>query len=230
MTSEYKFPGSQSNKIKQSPWAWIWGGLPWVILGIYFWRFAESTNMLIFAIVLGIAITIPRYLSWKKTSYVIEDNSVTYHRGSIGRTQTIELPASQFQRITENPGMFGQFLGYTTISMRMKGETNLIRLSHIPRSAGLTQKLIQLRDRHSDYDEAKELEELAIIDARQRGEHKEEIQSSPITGTYDNSEAIEPEFTDISNTITCSNCSSDIQSDARFCPYCGSAITPQDSP
>lgn len=229
MSNEYKFPGSESNEIKQSPWAWIWGGAPWIVLAIWFWFGSGSTGMTIFAVVLGIAVTAPRYISWRKTLYVINESSVTYQRGSIGPTQTVELPAEQFQRITDNPGMFGKFLGYTTVSMRLKGESNFMRLSHIPTAANMTQKLITMRDRYSDYDEAKEMEELAIIAARQRGEYKEETPSNPITGTYENPDTIEPVYTDISDTISCANCDSEIQSDARFCAYCGSPITTEES-
>ena len=229
MTNEYKFQGSESNEIKQSPWAWIWGGAPWIVLAIWFWFGSGSTNMTIFAVVLGIAVTAPRYISWRKTLYVINDSSVTYQRGSIGPTQTVELPASQFQRITDVPGMFGKFLGYTTVSLRLKGESNFIRFSHVPSASNMTQKLIQMRDRYSDYDEAKEMEELAIIAARQRGEYKEDTRSNPITGTYENPETIEPEYTDISDSIICNKCDVEIQSDARFCPYCGSEITEEHS-
>ena len=229
MSNEYKFPGSESKEIKQSPWAWIWGGAPWIVLAIWFWFGSGSTGMTIFAVVLGIAVTAPRYISWRKTLYVINESSVTYQRGSIGPTQTVELPAEQFQRITDNPGMFGKFLGYTTVSMRLKGESNFMRLSHIPTSANLTQKLIKMRDRYSDYDEAKELEELAIISARQRGDYVEETPSNPITGSYDNPDTIEPVYTDISDTLACANCDSEIQSDARFCAYCGSPVTTEES-
>ena len=112
---------------------------------------------------------------YRKTLYVINESSVTYQRGSLGPTQTVELPAEQFQRITDTPGMFGKFLGYTTVAVRLKGESNYMRFSHIPAGANMTQKLIQLRDRYSDYDEAKEMEELAIIAARQRGDYKEDL-------------------------------------------------------
>ena len=229
MSNEYKFPGSESKEIKQSPWAWIWGGAPWIVLAIWFWFGTDSRTMTIFAVVLGIAVTAPRYISWRKTLYVINESSVTYQRGSIGPTQTVELPAEQFQRITDNPGMFGKFLGYTTVSIRLKGESNYMRLSHIPTSANLTQKLIKMRDRYSDYDEAKEWEELAIISARQRGDYVEETPSNPITGSYDNPDTIEPVYTDISDTIACANCDSEIQSDARFCAYCGSPVTTEES-
>ena len=229
MTNEYKFPESESNAIKQSPWAWIWGGAPWIVLAIWFWFGSGSTGMTIFAVVLGIAVTAPRYISWRKTLYVINESSVTYQRGSLGPTQTVELPAEQFQRITDTPGMFGKFLGYTTVAVRLKGESNYMRFSHIPAGANMTQKLIQLRDRYSDYDEAKEREELAIIAARQRGDYKEDTRSNPITGTYDNPNTIEPEYEDISDTISCANCDSEIQSDARFCAYCGSPVTDETS-
>jgi uncharacterized membrane protein YdbT with pleckstrin-like domain len=229
MSNEYKFPGSESNEIKQSSWAWIWGGAPWIVLAIWFWFGSGSTGMTIFAVVLGVAVTAPRYISWRKTLYVINESSITYQKGSIGPTQTVELPAEQFQRITDNPGMFGKFLGYTTVSIRLKGESNYMRFSHIPTAANMTQKLIKMRDRYSDYDEAKELEELAIIAAGQRGEHKAETPSNPVTGTYDNPDTIEPVYTDISDTISCANCDSEIQSDARFCAYCGSPITTEES-
>jgi len=230
MSNEYKFTGSESNEIKQSPWAWIWGGAPWIVLAIWF-QFGPSgsTNMTIFAVVLGVAVTAPRYISWRKTLYVINESSVTYHKGGLGQTQTVELPASQFQRITDVPGMFGKSLGYTTVSIRLKGETNYIRFSHIPVAADMTQKLTKLRDRYSDYNEAQEMEELAIIAARQRGDYKEDSRSNPITGTFDNPDTIEPVFTDISDTISCANCDSEVQSDARFCAYCGSPITNEES-
>ena len=166
-------PGS--TEIRQSRWAWIWGGAPWVVVAILFGSQDPGSGFFIFAIGLGIAVTVPRYLGWRRTAYHVAQDAVIFQRGLLGNTQMYNLPAEQFQRVVERPGLFGRYLGYTAIDIRMR-EGGKVSLAYVPASAGLTEKVISMRDRYSDYDEAQELHELAMIAARQRGEIPEEYQ------------------------------------------------------
>ena len=165
-------PGS--TEIRQSRWAWIWGGAPWLIVAILFGAQDPTSGFFIFAIGLGIAVTIPRFLGWRKTAYYVTHNSVVFQRGMLGSSQMYNLPAEQFQRVVERPGLFGRYLGYHAVDIRMR-EGGRVSLAYVPKSADLTDRVIRMRDRYSDYDEEQELRELAMIVARQRGEIPEDF-------------------------------------------------------
>ncbi len=156
-------------EVRQSPWSWWWGGAPWIALAILFGALDPRAGLFIFALALGVAVTIPRYLMWKKTVYYITGDGVIFQRGLLGTPQMYYLPAESFQRIVERPGVFGRLLSYHAIDIRMR-EGGRVSLAYVPASSNLTDRLVRLRDKHSDYDEEQELRELAIIEARQRGE------------------------------------------------------------
>jgi hypothetical protein len=180
-------PGS--TEVRQAQWAWIWGGAPWLIVAVLFGFQDPRSGFLIFAIGLGIAVTIPRYLSWRRTAYYVTHNSVIFQRGLLGNSQMYNLPAEQFQRVVQRPGLFGRYLGYHAIDIRMR-EGGKVSLAYVPASSGLTEKIITMRDRYSDYDEAQELHELAMISARQRGEIPEDYvkaSEAPLEPTNDSS-------------------------------------------
>ena len=129
----------------------------------------QDPTFALFPIGLGIAVTIPKYLAWRKTAYYLTQDGVIFQRGMLGTPQRYDLPAERFQRIVERPGLFGKTLGYHAVDIRMR-EGGRVSLAYVPATERLTERLIALRDRLSDYDEEQELRELAIIDARQRGE------------------------------------------------------------
>ncbi len=160
-------PGA--DEVRQSPWSWWWSGAPWIALAILFGALDPGAGLFIFALALGVAVTIPRYLMWRKTIYYITGDGVVFQRGLLGTPQMYYLPAESFQRIVERPGIFGRLLGYHAVDIRMR-EGGRVSLAYVPASSNLTDRLIRLRDKHSDYDEQQELHELAMIEARQRGE------------------------------------------------------------
>lgn len=160
-------PGSKA--VRQSPWTWWWGGVPWLALAILFVALEPRSGLSIFAVALGAAVTIPRYLMWRRTVYYITGDGLIFQRGLLGTPQMYFLPAESFQRIVRRPGVFGNLLGYHAIDIRMR-EGGRVSLAFVPASAYLFQQLVSLRDQHSDYDEEQELRELAMIEARQRGE------------------------------------------------------------
>jgi hypothetical protein len=166
-------PGS--TEIRQSRWAWIWGGAPWLAVALLFGFQDPGSGFFIFAIGLGIAVTVPRYLGWRRTAYHVAHDAIIFQRGMLGNSQMYNLPAEQFQRVVQRPGLFGRYLGYHAIDIRMR-EGGKVSLAYVPASAGLTAKVISMRDRYSDYDEAQELHELAMIAARQRGEIPEDYE------------------------------------------------------
>ena len=160
-------PGSTT--VRQTSWAWLWGGIPWVALAILFGALEPTSPVFILAVALGVAVTIPRYLMWRRTVYYITHDGVIFQRGLIGTPQMYHLPAASFQRIVQRPGLFGNVLNYHAIDIRMR-EGGRVSLAYVPSSAGMMDRLLALRDRYSDYDEEREMMEIAIIEARQRGE------------------------------------------------------------
>lgn len=158
-------PGA--TEVRQSKWAWLWSGIPWVAVTILFG--VQDPQLALLPLGLGIAVTIPRYFAWRKTAYYITADTVIFQRGTLGKPQLYTLPAEGFQRIVERPGLFGKHLGYHAIDIRMR-ETGRVSLSYVPAEARMASRLISLRDRHSVYDEDQEERELEFIASKQRGE------------------------------------------------------------
>lgn len=113
--------------IRQSNWAWIWAALPWLVI--------FGTSIVIDFITFGILpmafaaiIIVPRYLSFRRTAYILTEKHVIIQQGSLTGHRRFDLPLANLKNVLIQPGTFGGVLGYTGVGLQLKdGQIALLR-------------------------------------------------------------------------------------------------------
>ena len=128
-----------STVITQSSWAWIWPGIPWVILAVIsaFW---DAISFGLFPLILAVAVILPRYMGWRSTRYVLTPDHLILQRGVLGGSHKYEVPVTDFRRITVKYGWFGKSLGYEGVDVVLRGGGKA-NMSYVPASAGVAQRV-----------------------------------------------------------------------------------------
>jgi len=124
--------------VRQVQYAWLWSSMPIIVLATIFY-FLPIVDPLIVSIFLVVVI-IPRYFTWRKTAYVITDQSLTYNRAHI--------PISSLKGVKPNPGLFGRTLGYEAVEIFLDNGA-FIKLTYIPSVIGLASHIQALIDKAS---------------------------------------------------------------------------------
>ena len=116
--------------IQQSPWAWMLPIIPWMIflvISIFVDVLTFGTlQLLIMVLFVG-----PRWLSWRKTAFILTEDHVTIRRGTLTGVDEVSIAIANLKEISQNPGILGQSLGYTTISLVLK-DARSANLSYVP--------------------------------------------------------------------------------------------------
>jgi len=115
--------------IRQSSWAWLWAVVPWAIFAaasLYF-----DFTFVGLPLILAVVIVVPRYLSSRKTAYILTDEHVVVLRGTFAGNQRYDLPISQISDVRVHPGFFGRTLGYTAVYLTVR-EGGVAVLHHVP--------------------------------------------------------------------------------------------------
>ena len=116
--------------VRQSNWAWLWAVVPWFI---FFWvaTFVDFLTFGLFPLVLALIVIVPRYLSFRKTLYILTETHVIIQQGSLMGQHRVNIPTSDVTQVRIDPGMFGRTLGYTGINLELK-EGRVAFLRYIP--------------------------------------------------------------------------------------------------
>ena len=128
--------------VRQSAWAWIWSAVPWVIL-LFGSLFIDLITFGTLPLVLAVVFVLPRYISWRKTAYILTNEYVVIRQGAFGRGQRFDILISQISGIQVRPGFFGTSLGYVSVLLTIKDQ-GVIGLSYTPARSALV-KHIQAR-------------------------------------------------------------------------------------
>ena len=125
--------------ILQSSWAWIWAGVPWIILALIagFW---DAITFGVLPIILAVAVIIPRYLGWRGTRYILTEDHVILQKGMLGGSQKYDLPVTDFRRVTARYGLFGRSLGYQAVDITLRGGGKA-PMTYVPTSVGLVNRI-----------------------------------------------------------------------------------------
>ena len=116
--------------VRQSIWAVIWSAVPWVI----FLSLSLFTDLLTFGIVplvIAAVFFVPRYMSWRKTAYILTDEYIVLIIGAFRRGQRLDILISQISGIQVRPGFFGASLGYVSVLLTIKDQ-GVVNLSYTP--------------------------------------------------------------------------------------------------
>jgi membrane protein YdbS with pleckstrin-like domain len=116
--------------VTQTNWAWIWATVPWFILfGVSF--LFDALTFGILPVVLAAAVIVPRYVSFRKTCYILTKTHVVLVQGSLIGKRRIDLSFSEMERADLSPGPFGNSLGYAKVDILLK-DGRIAALYHVP--------------------------------------------------------------------------------------------------
>ena len=121
--------------VRQSDWAWMWASAPWVVLfglSIVFDFLTFGVLPIIFASI----VIIPRFLATRRTKYIVTSNELIIQQGSITGYQRMQIPLSELDSVTVEPGRFGQMLGYVGIHLQLN-DGKIAKLNYVPAKAQL---------------------------------------------------------------------------------------------
>jgi hypothetical protein len=135
--NELSYSGEAPITIKPSHWYWIWPSVPWLALVIMSTILDLAIGSL--PIILAAMFVLPRYLGWKKASYVLYPNYLLIIKGS-GKNKVQELPLQEISRVWATPGFFGEKLRYTSVHLaRADGAT--ATLTYVPKQIFLENQI-----------------------------------------------------------------------------------------
>ncbi len=149
--------------ITQVQWAWLWSGMPWLIIlmALYLIGFIPDE---ISTIIIALVILIPRYLIWRRTALAITDDGLIYQRGGVIGSQQYEVPVDNITDVRARHGFFGRSLGYEAVDIMLDNGA-VATLAYVPTLANLADKLGGLTgksfDDDDDDDEPEDVEEAA---------------------------------------------------------------------
>ena len=109
--------------VRQSKWAYMLHTVPWVIL----FGVSLSVDFFTFGIIPAVFATWAigsRYLSFRKTAYILTDQHIIIQRGLMMGQDSTDLPFDDLDDVSVRPGRLGVFLGYTRVELQLKdGQT-----------------------------------------------------------------------------------------------------------
>ena len=123
--------------VTQSNWAWIWLVVPWAIFIVVSFNF-DAISFGIFPLILALIVTVPGYLRWRHTAYILTDNYFVYLKGSMSGYSRYDFRYTQFKDLQVRPGPFGRTLGYAGVLLALEDRGVLI-LPHVPESSPLVE-------------------------------------------------------------------------------------------
>jgi membrane protein YdbS with pleckstrin-like domain len=142
--SSYEIPGD-ATVVKQVQYAWVWSSTPWLVgIGAVLFFFPEIFDPAI-ALVLTITIIVPRYFMWRRTAYIVTNDTLIYQRGGILKTTRYPIPISTLKSARARYGRFGKALGYQAVDIVLESGA-VASLAYLPPTAGVAEKLQELID------------------------------------------------------------------------------------
>ena len=121
--------------VRQSNWAYMLHMVPWLIL----FGVSLSVDFFTFGILPAVLATWAvgsRYLSFRKTAYILTDQHIIIQRGSMMGQQRIDLPFDDLDDVSVRPGRLGIFLGYTRVELQLKDGQKAL-LHYVPLTSPL---------------------------------------------------------------------------------------------
>ncbi len=181
--------------VKQSSWAWQLSAVPWLLLvaaGFFFDFISFNLLPIVFAVIL----VLPRYISWRKSAYILGEEFLVYDRSVLFSSQRIIINYSELIDIQTRPGMFGKTLGYMDVYL-VQNDDKIYTLPYVPIKSPL---LDHVTSRISPPDKQAKMPKKTTVAA----ENKDEV-------TID---------------LSCDSCGNkDIKAGSGFCNNCGSKLS-----
>lgn len=123
--------------VRQSNWAWMWAAAPWVVL----FGVSIAIDFITFGIlplVFAAVFIVPRYLSFRRTAYILTERYVIIQQGALMGQHRIDLPIADLNDVLVRPGTFGGVLGYTGVNLQLK-DGRMAFLRYVPVASPLVE-------------------------------------------------------------------------------------------
>ena len=102
----------------QSRWAYMLHTIPFLALfGVSL--IFDFLTLGILPTLIAIYIIGSRYLSFRRTAYILTDNHLVIFQGSLMGRKRIDVPLADLNNVQFQPGMFGRSLGYTGVILQL---------------------------------------------------------------------------------------------------------------
>ena len=133
--------------VRQSSWAWIWPAFPWAVLASLS-LIIDQITFGVFPLFLATVLVLPRYMSWRKTAYILTNDYLVIVQGSFSKSRRYDVPISQIGSIQVQPGFFGKSLGYFSVLLAIK-DRGVISLTYTPQRSQLEERIQERMDTSS---------------------------------------------------------------------------------
>ena len=125
--------------IRQVQWAWVYSSAPW--LAVLLVLMVSPIGLDEFsALFVAIIIMVPRYLGWRRTAYVLTDDTLIYQRGGFTGSQRYEIALSRLKNVRIRYGFFGRSLGYKAVDILLD-DNAIAPLTYVPSLSDLGDRL-----------------------------------------------------------------------------------------
>ena len=119
----------------QSQWSYMLYTIPWLIL-LGFSLTMDAVTFGLLPVVVAIYIIGSRYMSFRRTAYILTGEHFIIFRGSFMGRNRIDFPLSNISEVLIQPGIFGQTLGYTSVRMLLADQRVMV-LEYVPLTSPL---------------------------------------------------------------------------------------------
>ena len=116
--------------VRQSNWAYMLHTVPWLVL----FGASLTFDFLTFGILPAVFATFfigSRYLSFRRTAYILTNRYVVIQQGSLRGQSRIDVSLADLSDVLVQPGTLGRYLGYTRVSLQLK-DGQMALLHYVP--------------------------------------------------------------------------------------------------
>ena len=125
--------------VQQSRWAYMLHTIPLLaFLGISL--IFDFLTLGILPTLIAIYIIGSRYLSFRRTAYILTDKHLVIFQGSLIGQKRIDVPFADLNNVQVQPGMFGKSLGYTGVILQLTDQ-RVSLLHYVPVASPLLEYL-----------------------------------------------------------------------------------------
>jgi hypothetical protein len=130
--------------VRQVRYAWLWSSMPWlIILAVVYYTDILIEGAPIVGALISVVIMVPRYLSWRRTAYILTTENFIYVRGTFSGAQKFHIPLSRLADVRVRYGFFGRSLGYQTVDLVLENES-VASLKYIPVLSDFAEQIREL--------------------------------------------------------------------------------------
>ena len=134
------FEGAGDLIVKPSQWAWAVYAVPLVLVYALLMSVDVFTFGLLPVVILA-AFIIPRYITWRGSSYTLTRDSLIIKRGQLGREDKAPVLFEDIDSLEERQGFLGPTLQYTSLHLFLKDGRQGV-LSYVPVNSPIMERLL----------------------------------------------------------------------------------------